>query len=299
MTKRRSSATLGAFVLGALALAFGAIVAIGGGFLFHDTFQAIVYFDQSVVGLKVGAPVTFRGIQIGRVQKIRINLKHAVFDPSNVHIPVILELDAETMTEQGVLASDFDNRNELRMLVDQGLRAELATQSLVTGVRYIALDVRPGTPSALVADPAVTLPEIPSVPGSFQQLPEKVSHLLSQLERVDIEKLATDLDATLADTRDLLRSADLRRALRGVDELIANLDRTVVELRAIAKDVAPVTSAAERTAKSARTLFAPEGALATQLDATLREMRAAARSLRRLTEQISRDPGSLVRGGRP
>lgn len=299
MTKRMSSATLGAFVLGALALAVGAIVAIGGGLLFHPTFQAIVYFDQSVVGLKVGAPVKFRGIQIGRVDKIRINLKTAVFDPTNVRIPVFLEFDEETMTEQGVPVMDFDDPNEVRKLVDLGLRAELATESLVTGVRYIALDVKPDTPYALVADPDVQLPEIPSIRGSFEQLPEKVNHLLTKLEAVDIEKLATDLDDTLADTRMLLRSPDLRRALSGVDELVANLNRTVGELRNIAHNLSPATSAVEQTASSARTLFSPEGALATQLDATLREMRAAASSLRRLSDQISRDPGSLVRGGRP
>jgi paraquat-inducible protein B len=294
-----SSATLGAFVLGALALALAAIVAIGGGLLFRDTFQSIVYFDQSVVGLKVGAPVKFRGIQIGRVRKIRINLRTAVFDPTDVRIPVILEFDADTMTEQGVPAVDFNDPDEVRKLVDLGLRAELATESLVTGVRYIALDVKPETPYTLVADPEVELPEIPSIRSSFEQLPEKVDQLLTKLGTVDIEKLANDLDDTLADTRALLRSPDFRRALRGVDELVANLNRTVVELRNLATELSPATSAVQQTASSARTLFSPEGALATQLDATLREMRAAARSVRRLSDQISRDPGSLVRGGRP
>ena len=65
-------AVVGAFILGALGLAVAAILFIGGVRLFATTSRVVVFFNESVAGLDVGAPVTFNGVRIGSVQSMAI-----------------------------------------------------------------------------------------------------------------------------------------------------------------------------------------------------------------------------------
>src|SRR5690606_1374246 len=135
------------------------ILIVGGGRLFHDTAHVRVYFDGSVAGLRIGAPVKFRGIDIGKVKDVRISMTGAIRDPNNIRIPVLLEIDEDRLTAEGVAGIDFDDREQVDRLVGLGLRATLETESVVTGVRFVALDVKPATPAHVVGDR--TYPEIP------------------------------------------------------------------------------------------------------------------------------------------
>ena len=67
---------VGAFVLGGIVLALGAIVLFGKFNLFNPAVRAAVVFEDSIAGLSVGAPVTFRGVRVGAVESIAIQ-----FDP--------------------------------------------------------------------------------------------------------------------------------------------------------------------------------------------------------------------------
>ncbi|HEX8110463.1 MAG TPA: MlaD family protein, partial [Kofleriaceae bacterium] len=169
MSKRASPANIGAFVVIALALLVTAILILGGGRLFRTTAAVIVYFDDSVGGLRVGAPVKFRGIEVGTVKDVRINMAGVALDPHHVLIPVVLEIDERQLRERGAPALDLRDPKQVQRLVDQGLRAELALESFVTGVRSVELDIRPGTPARLVH--ARTYPEIPPVQSPTQAIP--------------------------------------------------------------------------------------------------------------------------------
>jgi len=298
MSKRASPTLVGTFVIVAVALAVGVIVVLGGGRFFRDTTRVIVYFDSSVAGLRVGAPVKFRGIDIGSVHDIRINVSGAVRDPERVRIPVILELDQDRLTSEGVVL-DLHDRALLRTLVDRGLRAELATESLVTGLRYVAIDVKPGTEARLEGDPNVGYPEIPSVRGTLEQVPDKIQKVLASLADADLAGTVRSIRATADDAHALLGSRHLTRTVEGLDALTQNLNRTVAELDRTTRAIPPVAEEWQAAARSARQMVAPEGALASQLTATLKELQTTARSLRRLADHIDRDPGAVVRGGRP
>jgi paraquat-inducible protein B len=183
---------------------------------------------------------------------------------------------------------DLDDPDDIKRLVALGLRAELATESFVTGIRYVALDVKPDTPARLVHDPRY--PEIPSLRSVTAEIPDKLNRALDRLGDIDIVRLAVSVQSTIDHLDRLLASPDVARALARVDQLTAHLDEAVRELR-------PTITMVKDTAASAGHAVAPAGRLASQIDATLREVQAAARSLRRLTDQISRDPGSILRGG--
>ena len=297
MSKRASPVVIGSFVLAGIALALAMIVVFGGGRLFRHTTRLITFFDGSVSGLRVGAPVKFRGIEIGSVQSLRVNLSGAIREPEDTRIAVILEIDEDRLRAEGMTGFDLRDRAQVRALVDRGLRAELATESFVTGLRYVALDAKPNTPARLVSDRSLPYPEIPSIRGAMEQAPEKLDQLLSNLAQIDVASIARSIQDAAADARQLIGSPHLARAVEGLDELTKNLNATVLELKKTASRLDPVTSEFKQTATSARRLVAPEGTLWRQVGATLKELEAAARSLRRLADHINRDPGSLLRGG--
>ena len=283
MSKHASPTKIGAFVIGVLALLIASVLIIGGGRFFHDTALVVVYFDGSVSGLRVGAPVKFRGIEIGTVKDIRINMTGAIRNPQEIRIPVLLELDEERLTSQGIDGVDFSDPQEVARLVALGLRAGLATESFVTGIRYVALDIVPSAPAPLVHDSRY--PEVPSVASVYDAIPQRMSDVLTRLAEVDLQGIARSLRTTIEHTDRLivrldrmLASRDLARAVASLDEIASSLHPAIDEIR----DTAATTRR-----------------VPTQMEATLREVQIAARSMRRLTDQLGRDPGAIVRGGRP
>ena len=136
---------IGAFVVGAVALAVAAIVLFGSGRFFKDTDKWVAIFPGSVKGLNVGSPVVFRGVQVGQVTEIIVN-----FDPGRIEviIPVLYETDPERFRHIGpqVIADDKELHEAL---VAQGLRAQLQMQSLVTGQLVINMDFFPNSPAKL------------------------------------------------------------------------------------------------------------------------------------------------------
>lgn len=293
MSKRASPAVIGAFVVIAFALVVIVVLILSGGRLFRHTAHVIVYFDSSVAGLRVGAPVKFRGIEIGTVKDQRINMTGAVRDPQHVLIPVLLEIDDDRLSSQGIARIDLDDPNEVRRLVGLGLRAELATESLVTGVRYVELDIKPDAPARLVHDRRY--PEIPSVRSVAETIPDRVDQVLRNLAEVDVSGLAQSMRATVDDADQLLRSPHLARAVASLDQITANLERAVNQLSTAAQDLRPAITEMQGTVTSVRKT---SDRLSSQLDTTLRDVGGAARSLRRLADQLARDPGALLRGGK-
>jgi paraquat-inducible protein B len=298
MSRRASPAVIGTFVIVGILLAMTAVVILSGGRWFRPTARLIVYFDENVNGLNIGAPVKFRGIEVGRVRDIRINMPGAIHDPANIRIPVVIEIDPDRLSRKGVTEIDFGDPAQVRAMVDQGLRAELGLESFVTGLRYVALDVKPNTPAFLVANPKVHYPEIPSIRGPIEDIPEKLKEVLANVAKVDFEELAQSVRQPAADAHRLLSSPDLTRAVAGLDELVDRMNRTAAQLETASRSLTPAAAELGRAATSARRLVDPEGRVPAELAATLRELKDAARSARHLADQLSRDPGSLLRGGR-
>ncbi|MBV8915632.1 MAG: MCE family protein, partial [Acetobacteraceae bacterium] len=184
-------AIVGGFVLGALALAAAAVILFGGSRLFATTSRAVTFFEGSVAGLDVGAPVTFRGVRLGSVVRVAL-----AFDPATriARIPVTIEIEPDRITWEGARPGTADYSR----LVAAGLRAQLASQSFVTGQLRVDLDFRPDTPIRMVGDTG--LPEIPAIPSELEQLRSKLTEL---------------------PLRDLVDAA--QRALNSVDRLATHL----------------------------------------------------------------------------
>jgi phospholipid/cholesterol/gamma-HCH transport system substrate-binding protein len=130
MNKKISPAMIGAFVLGAVALIVIAILVFGSGRLFRQTRTFVLYFDSSVNGLRVGAPVKLKGVEIGSVKDIRIQVGQGT---GADEIPVIIEIDLKKLTRRGAPAAaeaTVDPEAMQKVIVDRGLRGQLDMESL-------------------------------------------------------------------------------------------------------------------------------------------------------------------------
>ena len=316
-------AAVGAFVLGGLALAAIAVAVFGGMQWFTVTTRTIVYFPGSVAGLTVGAPVTFRGVKVGQVQSMTVLISASDLKPV---IPVYLDFEAGQIAwSSGPGRADAG----LTQAVAAGLRAQLASQSLVTGQLRVDLDFHPGTPAVLAAtiDGVV---EIPSIPSELQQLKEQVAEMnlpelaqaarqtLAGMQRVLDELagrmggLADSLQTTSAAATATLEAttasvgliqADAARALASIDGLAAE-GRTVLastgrDLRTLLSTSGRVVARAEKLVDGVEDMLAPRAPLRGNLDAALRDLAASASSLRTLTRDLERNPAGTIFGRSP
>src|SRR5450631_581933 len=142
MNKKFNKTMIGIFVIGALVLLMVAIVVFGSGDLFKKTNKFVLYFDGSVKGLSIGAPVKFRGVSIGSVKDISL-----IYDSKaeTITLPVIVEIQQDRI--QG--APSFGELGGAQKMIALGLRGNLEVQSFLTGQLMISFDFYPDRPAKL------------------------------------------------------------------------------------------------------------------------------------------------------
>jgi paraquat-inducible protein B len=307
---RAKPVLVGSFVLGALALGVLGVLIFGGMQLFTKTARVVVFFRDSITGLEPGAPVTFRGVPIGQVERMRLHVD--VLHQTN-WIPVYLDLDLDRIT--WVNGSAAGNRAELRQAVSHGLRAQLVSQSLVSGQSSVNLDFHPDTEALLTghADDAVEIPTIPSdmqsLKDDFRSLNLREIGLKTQQVLVSMQRVLDDVDGKIGPLADGLQStlasstAAVRQFQADTARTMGNIDRLANEshdqITTNGKDLDQLLQTAEQAANhvdalvvSLNDMTSPRG----DLQASLRDLSASASSLRSLTHDLDRNPlGTLLR----
>jgi paraquat-inducible protein B len=241
---RAHPAAIGAFVLGAIALAVAGTLIFGAsGTLFGRKFPVVMFFDDTVNGLFVGAPVAYRGIRLGQVTAI-----HSVIGSPRIAVAATLER-GPFLTRESPTGTD-QMRQAMETAIAQGLRAQLALQSLLTGHLYVSLVLRPDTPAALAGLDQRAL-EIPTIRTYISQLEEG-------LQKVPLTDVPKYLYETLQGSARLLQSPDLGKALDAVGPLVADA-RTL--LGHLDKDARPLLASLTRASDQAGAALADAGPL--------------------------------------
>ena len=264
----------------------------------------VVVFRDSIAGLEVGAPVTFRGARIGRVDGMRLYID---IHRQTSWLPVYLDLDLDRIAWAD--GSVGGKRADLQAAVDSGLRAQLVSQGFVGGDMSVNLDYRPGTPASLAGQSEDAF-EIPTVPSDLQDLKDEllklnlpeigheVRELLTSAQHVTgelgerIGPLADGLQTTLATTTDAVRrlQSDSSRTLADIDRLANESRRQIAtngnDLDAVLKKAEEATDRADVLVESLNDMTSPRG----DLQASLRDLAANAGSLRGLTHDLERNP---------
>src|SRR5262245_23666947 len=175
MRKRANPAVIGGFVVGAVALLVIGVLLLGGGRFLTEQHTYVLYFEDSVEGLSVGAPVTQQGVRIGSVSDIQVQYLRW---KGEFRIPVFIDIEPGRVKEVGV--GDSPRRGGeafIKFLTERGLRAQLHLDSLVTGQLSVQLGFHPGTPVRLVGGEG-KVPEIPTIPSAFDQVSATVQSLV-------------------------------------------------------------------------------------------------------------------------
>ena len=179
-----------------IGLMIAAAVIFGSFNLFGKRIPFVVYFTGDLSGLDVGAPVNFRGVRIGEVTQLEL---HFDAQTKTFLIPVYAEIDPDNFIVTGAETVGTPGES-IPILVQQGLRAQLSSQSFVTGKLLIELDFHPGTPATLIhQDDSVQ--EIPAIPSTLQQLQSSVEQLVKTIA-------AANLPEMIKDVRQLIASLD-------------------------------------------------------------------------------------------
>ncbi|MDD2770123.1 MAG: MlaD family protein, partial [Methylococcus sp.] len=181
----------------------------------------ILFFDDSVRGLQVGAPVELKGIRIGTVTELKLALD---FGAHRIRIPVVIEIDPERLIPYG--AEDVIKRAKdeykaafeagrhplMEKLVERGLRARLKTGSLLTGQLYVDLDFYSDSPAKTLVYGG-QYPELPTLPSVADELQRSVTEIMANLKKLPLEKIGQELLGTVQGSNRLLNSPELKDAV--------------------------------------------------------------------------------------
>jgi paraquat-inducible protein B len=241
---------LGGFVVGALALLVVAAILFGSGKVFKKTSLRVMYFDGSVKGLNVGAPVLFRGVSVGSVKGMSL---HWDTNKKELDIPVVIEIEPDRFKVVGGSVAKTAPAESHKELVERGLRAQLEMQSFVTGQLLVALDFHPGTPFTLHEDAPYL--EIPTIPTTMQQIAKA-------LEQLPLEELVNRLTSAVT-------AIDRKLNSPAMDSTIKNLDESLNETR---KLVANINSKVGPIASSIEEMFKEYGKLARNVESKVGSM---------------------------
>ena len=320
-SKRASPTLIGVFVLGALAIALAGLAVFGSGKLFRRTAQFVMVFGGSVNGLSVGAPVKFRGVQVGSVTKIMLSLPGMTLP--ELRIPVFIEIDQDLVSKLGGMINPAEPTS-FAALIDEGLRAQLQLESIVTGVLFVELDLFPGSPVNLFLPKESGYLEIPTQPTLLQEASQTGADLIAKLRDVDFDGLVTSIRDAARSVGDLAGSPELRQTLVAAREAMVSARDTLTEIRPrVPQFASGVDSASNRlqgslkrfdatlgsldtalgsldtTLGSVNRLVDPSAPLVYQLTTTLTDLGTAAKSVRELADYLDRNPSAIITGRSP
>ncbi|MEI7705996.1 MAG: MlaD family protein [Deltaproteobacteria bacterium] len=307
---RANPKVVGGFIIGGSLLLLLAVASLmSGKFLTHST-RLVSFFPESVRGLQIGSPVTFRGVPLGQVTAIEAYMVTG----EGIDIKVTYEVNLDRINDPGGMVRNLKAMGPAdgaKMLSDKGLRAELQTTSMVTGQLYIDLDFHPKTKPRRLDIPT-DVPQIPTAPTRFQLLSERIEKFANSLADVPLEDIGKNLSDALLAVRDIARSPELRQAiaaagsagkdlnrtLGGIDKLVGDLRVKVndADVKLVVADLHRTLEAAQRGLDQVASTLAGSSGVQRELSHTLSELARAAAAVRVLAEYLERNPSAVLDG---
>ena len=320
MSQKINTTSIGLFMVTGIALGVTGLLLFSSTKLFTKTHDIIAYFNDSLNGLNEGAAVKYRGVKIGTVKRVMVRFDQATNDYS---MPVILELEEELLRQRLDDPGELFAAANMAQRVKAGLRASLQTESLVTGVLYVGIEIDPSAPPPVFHELRKIYPEIPTKPTQIQQL-------MSNLASLDLKSIETNLNSLLAKLDTTVGSLHMAEINQGVTNLLGSVNRLVNSaditnsLAAIRPTLdqyrelgAKLTSKVDPLADSItnslaeanralaqlrgagenlRRVLSPDSPLRNDLDQALQQLAGAAESVSALVEFLKQHPNALIVG---
>ena len=328
MKTKISPVAVGMFILGALLLFVVLFLSFGGSNIFSRPARFTVYFEESVSGLEPGAPIKFYGVRIGRVAAIN----NVSFDSNSRRalVQTICELNRNVLTDPTGATIDLTKQEELRGMIDRGLRAKLQFTG-ITGLLFVELVfVEPEKYPFGRSPGGNSLPVIPAIPSPIAEVQQSIIEIVANIKQVDFAALSKDLRVLLATANQKVIELDMKglaermgRAASAVTafvespaakQVFANLNLAIADTRTaigkldaqvgpVSEDLKHTLSEAEAALKSlngaadtTRRFVQSQGNVGEELTQSLRQVTDAAAALERLADTVQRNPNSLIVG---
>jgi paraquat-inducible protein B len=327
MSQKANPTLIGAFVLGAVLIAIGAIVFFGSSNLFAKKQDYVTYFNQSVNGLGIGSNVKYKGVTIGKVTKVQLKFQGQGEAPV---VKVVYEINTDNLLNKYGLSIDLGDRKTHEKAIENGFRAKLDFESLISGQLFLALDFykdatmpvlhpeandglleippQPSDIDAILANLTKAIGSIGSVDfaGLVKNLQDVLKSVQTGVDALQLDRLGKSLDKATNSISDLANGEQLKSALASVHQSFDQLTATLKSLDPAIGNLKPtldqakgaLTNLQKSTAELAQ-LLKPDSSLRYQLDNSLSQISAAAASIQQLSDFINRHPNSLIFGRKP
>ncbi|MGH7799505.1 MAG: MlaD family protein [Thermodesulfobacteriota bacterium] len=306
MSRKANYFKIGAFVIIGFAIAVIGIVMFGAGKFFRHKIMIETYFDQSVQGLNVGAPLKYQGVQIGNVKEIGFAFNY--YPTSYSYVVVRAEIQQELVGERkslGRIPTEEERISRIKELIETGQRLQLDSQG-ITGVAFlnmVNLDPKRFPPLKIDWQPESLY--IPSAPGVITQITEAIENLTDKLETIDIEGITDQVNQILVNTNKAIEDAQVPLIAQDIRELLASTNKNSEKVHSIleSKEVQQTLSNLSQTLVNVNTASRKFNRFSStqreELARILEDIRATTENLRELTDTAKRYPSWFLFGNPP
>ncbi len=193
----------------------------------------ILLVEDSIRGIRIGAPVEYRGVKIGQVVRTDLAYRQInnLLDKASL-IPILIELEPGRMGLSDDKGGVEKLKQDLVVWLDKGLKASLVTGNLVTGSQLIEL-------AYFEPDTAVPLtyfhqyPVIPLMPNKLSRVGVQIGELVNKLNNLPYESVASETETALIETKrtlTMLQKLPLESVLNNADNVLVKTDSMVEKL---------------------------------------------------------------------
>ena len=303
MVRRVSSRALGLFVTVGVILGVAAIIWVGASKYFEKGDRFVTYFDESVQGLQRDSAVKYRGVDVGRVEDIRVA-------PDNRLIEVVMKLRLKDEVE----------KNNVAYLRVAG----------ITGIVFIELDQR--EPGDADLSPRINFaaeyPIVPSRPSQIRQIFSGIDEIVEKIKQVDLEGISKSITTSARAAENLLAGPQTQKVMANLESISANLDRAVARVEQVTADgrlegvvnetrsalveartlvtetrnelkALKLAETAEKTNRMVDSLSRTSRTTARDIQAMSDNLRRASETLERLLERVEASPSDLLFSSSP
>jgi paraquat-inducible protein B len=251
----------------------------------------VLYFNESLRGLVVGAPVTLFGLTVGRVAEVglsydstTLNLRPRVlvtFYPERLSLNLTAKERASVATDIGSMSAQSRVRVLRHLVEERGLRAQLQTGSLITGDLFVAFEYVPNAPKPNVDWTREPL-ELPVASGGLASLEAKLNSILAKVDAMPLADMGVGVKNVLGTLNQTLKQADTLFS-RVDTELLPEGTKTIAALH---KAIADADQA----------LLGKDSPTAQDLHDMMLELTDTMRSVRIFVNYLQQHPSMLIRG---
>ena len=233
MKKRRLNPTaIGAFVIGAIAIAVASIVLFGSGRWFGgDRVALVCFFEDAVDGMQIGSKVKLKGVPIGEVKRILLRFQQNSTEGeagTKPLIPVIIEVDVDRLSNDLGVDMDFREDDLYREQIEDGLRATLGISNLITGILQVNLDYHDDAEKEETLEPfiyrGVEYRVIPTMPSQMAQATNDLLSVVNNISNADFKGVVKGLNTLLDNVNDKLSQFEVKGMNEAIESFQARME---------------------------------------------------------------------------